>query len=158
MYICLMEKKKASIHELFMVEVMRTSEVILHRINCLLKDYEITNPQYNILRILRGADENLSVGQVKNRMLFETSDVSRLIDRLVKKGLVLRKICPTNRRKMDVCISKIGLQVLEKLDGEMAHRLNDFYKDQLSEKEAKKILEVFERIKAADAPGSEVDK
>jgi DNA-binding MarR family transcriptional regulator len=152
MYICTMAKTKASIHELFLVEIMRTSEIIQHRINSLLKEYEITNPQYNILRILRGSKEDLCVGEVKERMLFETSDVSRLLDRLVKKGLVNRTICPGNRRKMDVSISKIGLQVLEKLDGELSHHLNDFYKDFLSEEEAERIIGTFQRIVEAESP------
>jgi MarR family 2-MHQ and catechol resistance regulon transcriptional repressor len=141
-----MTKKKADVHELFVVEVMKTSEIIQYRIATLLKEYELTPPQYNILRILRGAEVDLSVGQVKERMLFETSDVSRLLDRLVKKGLTNRNICPDNRRKMDVCISKIGLQVLEKLDGELAQTLNGFYRTALTEEEAKKFTAILRDI------------
>ena len=150
-----MKKSKASIHELFMVEVMRTSEIVQHRIATLLRGYELTPPQYNILRILRGADGDLSVGEIKNRMLFETSDVSRLLDRLVRKGLTNRNICPDNRRKMDVCISKIGLQVLEKLDGELAQTLNGFYKDELSESKAKEMMVILQAI-AASKPQHEI--
>lgn len=146
LYICTMQTKKGNIHELFMVQIMRTSEIVQHRIANVLKNYELTPPQYNILRILRGAQNDLSVGEIKNRMLFETSDVSRLLDRLVKKGLANRNICPNNRRKMDVCISKIGLQVLEKLDGELAQTLNGFYKNVISENKAKELTEVLEKI------------
>ncbi len=149
-YICSMNKRKGDIHELFMVQVMRTSEIIQHRIATLLKDYELTPPQYNILRILRGAQGDVSVGEIKNRMLFETSDVSRLLDRLVKKGLANRDICPDNRRKMNVCISKIGLQVLEKLDGELAQTLNGFYRDVISEDMAEEFISILEKISATE--------
>ncbi|NNK80998.1 MAG: MarR family transcriptional regulator [Flavobacteriales bacterium] len=139
-----------NIHELFMVQIMRTSEIVQHRIAVVLKDYELTPPQYNILRILRGAEGDLSVGEIKKRMLFETSDVSRLLDRLVKKGLANRNICPNNRRKMDVCISKIGVQVLDKLYGELAQTLNGFYEEALSKEKAQEIMEVLQRIVASE--------
>ena len=146
-----MQTKKAPIvHEVLIVEIMRTSEILQHRIGALLKDYELTNPQYNILRILRGAEDEISVGQVKERMLFSTSDVSRLLDRLVKKGLVHRNICPNNRRKMDVGISKIGLQVLEKLDTEMARALDGFYDQLLTKGEAEEITTKLKRISGLD--------
>jgi len=146
LYICSMTSRKAGIHELFIVQIMKTSEIVQHRLGNLLKNYELTPPQYNILRILRGAEEELSVSQIKQRMLFETSDVSRLLDRLVKKGLVMRDICPNNRRKMDVAISKIGLQVLEKLDGEMAQSLKGFYSDLVTEEEARQMIGLLEKI------------
>lgn len=142
-----MQKKKSpNVHELLIVEIIRTSEILQYRINAHLKGYELTNPQYNILRILRGAENDISVGQVKERMLFSTSDVSRLLDRLVKKGLVNRNICPNNRRKMDVCISKIGMQVLEKLDSELARALDDFYSKRVSMGESIDIMEKLKRI------------
>jgi DNA-binding MarR family transcriptional regulator len=143
-------KKKGNIHELFMVEIMRTSEIIGHRIANVLKDYELTPPQYNILRILRGAEKDLSVGEIKERMLYETSDVSRLLDRLVKKGLANRNICPKNRRKMDVCISKIGLQVLLKLDVDLAQTLNGFYKDVIPEEKALELTKVLAIISMSE--------
>ncbi len=144
------EKKDPIINELLVVEIIRTSEILNHRINRLLKDYELTNPQYNILRILRGANGDISVGQVKERMLFSTSDVSRLLDRLVKKGLIHRNICPDNRRKMDVTISKIGLQVLEKLDVEMARALDGFYEKEVSKKEAEEIISKLKLISSIE--------
>jgi len=144
------KKVTPSLHELLVVEIMRTSELIQHRLAQLFRDYGLTNPQYNILRILRGAQGLVSVGQIKERMLFETSDVSRLLDRLVKKGLVDRNICPDNRRKMDISISKIGLQVLEKLDLEVAQKLSYFYKEQIADEKAEATLAVLKSIVSYD--------
>lgn len=102
-----------------MVELMYAGQKIERRVAGLLKQYSLTMPQYNILRILRGAEGNLSMGEVKDRMIFGTSDVSRLVDRLVKKEFLSRNICADNRRKMDVCITPVALTVLKEIDEAM---------------------------------------
>jgi DNA-binding MarR family transcriptional regulator len=137
---------KGNIHELLVVQVMRTSDVLQHRISKLMKEHDLTMPQYNILRILRGAKGDLSLGEMKERMLFDTSDVSRMLDRLVKKDLVHRNICPENRRKLDVCISDNGLELLKDLDRKLSERLNGFYKEVISEAEALEMTERLEQI------------
>jgi len=147
-----MTKKESNIHELFMIQVLKTADVIRFRLSALLKDYELTMPQYNILRILRGAKGAISLGQVKERMHFDTSDVSRLVDRLVKKGIVARNICPDNRRKLDVCISDEGLNILKELDGKMHENLDGFFKDFYSEAKAKEMTELLSQIKYVKEP------
>lgn len=83
----------------------------------LLNEYEITITQYNILRILRGQYPNpVSINLLKDRMLDKMSDTSRLVERLRAKGFVDRKICNNDRRKSDVKITEIGLDLLKKLD------------------------------------------
>lgn len=77
---------------------------------------DITSQQFNILRILRGAGKPLSTLQIRQRMLDKMSDTSRIVDRLVKKGLVKKVICKSDRRLVDVSISDKGLELLEKLD------------------------------------------
>jgi DNA-binding MarR family transcriptional regulator len=78
---------------------------------------DITSQQFNILRILRGAGGPLSTLQIRQRMLDKMSDTSRIVDRLVKKDLVKKVICKTDRRLVDVTISEKGLSLLEELDG-----------------------------------------
>ena len=78
---------------------------------------DITSQQFNILRILRGAGGPLSTLQIRQRMLDKMSDTSRIVDRLVKKELVKKVICKTDRRLVDVTISDKGLSLLEELDG-----------------------------------------
>ena len=77
---------------------------------------DITSQQYNILRILRGAGKPLSTLQIRQRMLDKMSDTSRIVDRLVKKELVQKVICKTDRRLVDVTITDTGLQLLDKLE------------------------------------------
>ena len=78
---------------------------------------DITPQQFNILRILRGSFPNpLSTLQIRERMLEKMSDTSRIVDRLIAKGLVKKVICKTDRRLVDVTISDKGLSLLDSLD------------------------------------------
>lgn len=82
------------------------------------KPYGITSQQFNVLRILRGSYPNpYSTSQVRERMLDKMSDASRIVDRLVKKGLVNRTITKADKRLVDVVITEGGLELLEKIDG-----------------------------------------
>src|SRR4249920_1269440 len=77
---------------------------------------KITGQQFNILRILRGAGKPLSTLQIRQRMLDKMSDTSRIVDRLVLKGLVKKNICANDKRLVDVVITDKGKKLLEKLD------------------------------------------
>lgn len=98
-----------------------------------LKTHGLTEPQYNILRVLRGFrnDGPSSIGFLKERMLDKSSDVSRLVDKLYEKGLIDRKENDTDRRQKDVVITEKGLELLvEMLECEnqvddVLHNLND---------------------------------
>jgi MarR family transcriptional regulator, 2-MHQ and catechol-resistance regulon repressor len=79
-------------------------------------EYDITTQQFNILRILRGAGEPISTLQIRQRMLDKMSDTSRIVDRLIIKGLVKKVTCKTDRRLVDVSITTKGLQLLKQTD------------------------------------------
>ena len=84
---------KTSTHELLLVEIMRTSHLLHQPIGPVFKRFDLTQSQYNILRILRGAaPESLTAGTIKERMVNPKSDVTRLMDRLVAKGLISRQL------------------------------------------------------------------
>jgi len=83
----------------------------------LLKPYKLTSQQYNLLRILRGQyPKPVTVNLLIERMLDKMSNASRIVDRLVKKNLVLRKSCPEDRRRVDIVITDKGMKILEKID------------------------------------------
>lgn len=89
----------------------------------LLKVYGLTSTQYNVLRILSGQKQvPASIGLIKERMIERNSDVSRVIDRLLKKKLIERRENKNDRRQRDILINAAGLEVLEKID---AHE-NDY--------------------------------
>ncbi|HEX8348809.1 MAG TPA: MarR family transcriptional regulator, partial [Hymenobacter sp.] len=105
------EYQKAVINLLF------TSGWLTQRQAAKFREFGITGPQYNILRILRGQHPApATVNMLIERMLDKTSNASRIVDKLEVKALVTRKICPTNRRAVDICITEAGLDLLRRMD------------------------------------------
>jgi DNA-binding MarR family transcriptional regulator len=109
---------------------------------------DITSQQYNILRILRGAGKPLSTLQIRQRMLDKMSDTSRIVDRLVKKELVQKVICKTDRRLVDVTITDTGLQLLDKLDS--YNEQMDAMLGNLTEDEAKMLNQLLDKIRSSE--------
>ena len=92
------------------------------------KPYGITSQQFNVLRILRGNyPEPYSTSQVRDRMLDKMSDVSRIVDRLVKKDLVKRSVTKTDKRLVDVVISDSGLALLEQIDAPLEAFMQEIF-------------------------------
>jgi MarR family 2-MHQ and catechol resistance regulon transcriptional repressor len=106
------------------------------------KPYDITPQQYNVLRILRGAyPKPYTTSQVRDRMLDKMSDASRIVERLVKKGLVNRSTTKSDKRLVDVVIADKGLQLLGKIDSPLDLEMNNtFAKFTKEEREAFIIL------------------
>lgn len=109
---------------------------------------DITSQQYNILRILRGAGKPLSTLQIRQRMLDKMSDTSRIVDRLVKKELVQKVICKTDRRLVDVTITDAGMQLLDKLDS--YNEQMDGMLESLSEEEAIMLNKLLDKIRNSE--------
>jgi DNA-binding MarR family transcriptional regulator len=100
-----------------MVNLIFTYHWVVEKIKSLLSAEDITLQQYNILRILRGSfPEPLSTLQIRDRMLDKMSDTSRIVDRLVVKGLVQKNTSKTDKRLVDVMITDEGRELLAKLD------------------------------------------
>jgi DNA-binding MarR family transcriptional regulator len=98
-----------------LVNLYYTNTVVGEQFFVLLKKHGLAAPQFNVLRILKGASQATSIGSIKERMLDKNSDVSRIVDRLYKKGLVKRKESTTDRRLKDVQITSDGLKLLDEL-------------------------------------------
>ncbi len=103
-------------HQKAMINLIYSYNWLMENTRKHLDRYDLTNQQFNILRILRGAGEPLSTLQIRQRMLDKMSDTSRIVDRLVKKELVQKVICPSDRRLVDVTISEKGRNLLAELD------------------------------------------
>jgi DNA-binding MarR family transcriptional regulator len=99
------------------LNVMYTGNWLYQRINTILKPFDLTEPQYNILRILRGQHGNaMGLFEIQNRMVQQMSNVSRLVDKLYAKEYVKRVECMENRRRVDISITPQGLEVLKTVD------------------------------------------
>jgi DNA-binding MarR family transcriptional regulator len=87
-----------------------------------IKDFGLSPQQYNVLRILRGQSPNAILGgELQKRMLHNMSNATRLVDKLVEKGLVDRSKNSNDKRQILVSINKQGLKVLAKLDNEVVN-------------------------------------
>jgi DNA-binding MarR family transcriptional regulator len=94
-----------------------TNNYLSHKSQMLFKAYGLTASQFNVLRILRGQHpKTASIGLIKERMIDKSSDVSRIVDRLLLKDLIKRNECKLDRRQKDVMISEKGLELLGKMD------------------------------------------
>lgn len=99
------------------LNVMYTQNVVNDKFNEILKPYDLSGEQYNVLRILRGQKGNpANMCIIQERMLAKNSNTTRLIDKLLLKDLVTRNVCPDNRRKIEVLITQKGLDLLTELD------------------------------------------
>lgn len=102
------------------INLIYTSSWLEGRQHVFFKQHGITNQQFNILRILRGQFPNkISGADIKARMLDQNSDVSRLLDRLIIKKLIIKSQCPNDKRAADVAITESGLELLRKIDLEI---------------------------------------
>ena len=100
-----------------MVNIMFTNGWVNDQFREFMKSYDLTQQQYNVLRILRGSEPKpLSTSCIRDRMIDRMSDASRIVDRLVKKGLVNRVQCPRDRRLVEIRISDKGLELLSQID------------------------------------------
>lgn len=99
------------------INLIYTYHWITEQIKSILSAEDITLQQYNILRILRGSDpQPLSTLAIRERMLDKMSDTSRIVDRLVIKQLVIKRMCPSDKRLVDVSITHQGKEMLERID------------------------------------------
>ena len=129
------------------VNILRAGKIIDHKVSEVLKDHGITHIQFNILRILEARmPEKLSLEEIRDGLLFPGSDVSRLLDRLVRRGLISREICSRNRRKLEVAITPEGLELIGKAIPGIRKTLDGYYEHAVSEVERRQVIDVMKRI------------
>src|SRR5919202_283115 len=109
--------------------------------------FDITGQQYNVLRILRGAEPGgLPTLTIAERMIERTPGITRMVDRLEAKGLVAREVRPHDRRRVYCRITKKGLSILGLLDGP-AEEFNRSAFGALSNAELKQLVALLERTR-----------
>jgi MarR family 2-MHQ and catechol resistance regulon transcriptional repressor len=120
------------------VNVRYTSNFMGQYQNNYMAQFDLSMAQFNILRILRGSKGPLSVNAVKERMIERSPNTTRLMDKLIEKGLLERIRCDADRRVVYVSITECGLELLAKIDVDMddaivfAHNLTNDEAEELS--------------------------
>jgi len=102
--------------EVAFVDLLRTCDLLSRPLAQLLKSEDLSATQYNVLRILRGSPEGLTCGEIASRMITRDPDITRLLDRLEKRGLISRWREARDRRVVMAKITADGLKVLARLD------------------------------------------
>jgi DNA-binding MarR family transcriptional regulator len=129
------------------MNIIYTQNVITENFNEVLKPYDISSEQFNVLRILRGQKGNpANMCVIQERMLAKTSNTTRLVDKLLLKELVTREVCPENRRKIEVLITPKGLNLLDELEPKVKLHEQSFSKN-LSEEEMIQLNELLEKFR-----------
>ena len=130
------------------VNIIFTFNWITEQTKQIFEKEDLTSQQFNILRILRGAGQPLSTLQIRQRMLDKMSDTSRIVDRLIIKGLVKKNVCKTDKRLVDVSITDKGKKVLAKLDKQEDEM--DTILSSISEAEAKTLNKILDKMRKSD--------
>lgn len=139
------QKKFRNEHQKSIINLIYTFNWITEQSKVILERGDVTAQQFNILRILRGAGAPLSTLQIRQRMLDKMSDTSRIVDRLIVKGLVKKNICKADKRLVDVNITDKGKKLLAKLDKYEPEM--DAIAGNLTETEAKSLNKLLDKIR-----------
>lgn len=138
-----------SIYQKANINLIYTVFWIREKSRWIFESEDITPQQFNILRILRGSFPNpLSTLQIRERMLEKMSDTSRIVDRLISKGLVKKVICKLDRRLVDVIITDKGKKLLERLDAKQEEL--DAALKSLTEEEAATLSNLLDKIRDSE--------
>ena len=131
------------------LSLVRTSAELSHRTDQFLKTFGVTQSQYNVLRILRGAGlSGLGRNQIAERMVTPTPDASRLLDRLEESGWVKRNRGYEDRRQVTSCITAAGQKLLKKIDASLIA----FHKEQfpgVTKADLRSLLQILSQLRAA---------
>jgi DNA-binding MarR family transcriptional regulator len=140
-------KPFASKEEEASLNIVRTAEWLLTRVNTVFKPMDLTNTQYNALRILRGAGaDGASCGEIGERMVTAESDITRLLDRLEARGLITRCRGEKDRRVVRARITVPGLQLLSELDQPVDDRNRELL-GHLGERDLATLIRLLESIR-----------
>ena len=122
-----------------------TSNVIAAYQQQFMDHFDLTMPQFNILRILRGAKGPINVNTVKERMIERSPNTTRLMDKLIDKGLIERIRCEQDRRVVYVNISESGQELLSHIDGtaDFSHLTHPM----ISDEEAAQLSDLLDKLR-----------
>ncbi|MEM1322943.1 MAG: MarR family transcriptional regulator [Bacteroidota bacterium] len=132
-------------HQRAVVNLIYTHNWLAEQLKSFFKPYGITSQQYNVLRILKGAGKPISTSIIRERLLYKMADASRMVDRLHQKKLVIRKVCISDKRLVDVKLSKKGNELLELIDKDSL--VMDSLMQSLSSQEALLLSDLLDKAR-----------
>jgi DNA-binding MarR family transcriptional regulator len=122
------------------------NNTITEAINKALKPHDVSAQQFNVLRILRGQKgKPANLSTINNRMVTKMSNTTRLVDKLLLKGYLNRVVCPSNRRKIEITITRKGQEALLKMDKAITAAEKELLKN-FSDKELKQLNDLLNKF------------
>lgn len=128
------------------VNIRHTANTLANFQNNFMSEFDLSMPQFNILRILRGAKKEINVNNVKERMIEKSPNTTRLMDKLVEKDLIERYRCEEDRRVVFVKISEKGLELLKVIDVKFAD--SSFSPKGLSDDDANLLSDLLDKLRS----------
>lgn len=140
-------KRFHSLHQEGAIGIVRTADVLRRRFSRFVEPLGLSGQQYNVLRILRGASpEPLPTLTIAERMIERAPGITRLLDRLERKGLVSRERCASDRRQVMCAITPAGRALLEQLDGPIG-KADDEALGPISAADLKTLIRILDAIR-----------
>ena len=141
------QSKFDSEQEKLMINVIYSANLLNLITSRLLKPYELSPQQYNVLRILRGQKgKSIALMDLEHRMLDKSSNVSRLVDKLISKDLINRSISSKDRRRIEIVITSRGVSVLKEIDVILSE-MNSKIKAIISDDNAKQTNRILDQLR-----------
>lgn len=141
----IIQAKFKTVQQKAVVNVRYTSNFIGQYHNNYMAQFDLSMPQFNILRILRGAKKAISINTVKDRMIERSPNTTRLMDKLIEKGLMERVRCDADRRVVYVSITENGLKLLAQIDVDMED--TSIFAQNLSDEEAEQLSQLLDKMR-----------
>jgi DNA-binding MarR family transcriptional regulator len=130
-----------------LLNISFTKNVLGDKFQEIMKPYDLSSEQYNVLRILRGQKgKPVNMSDIQERMIAKNSNTTRLIDKLLLKEMVTRKECPANRRKIEILITDKGMDVLATLDPLIIEHEN-YFAEKLTLSELEQLNTLLEKYR-----------
>jgi len=138
-----------TIHAFAYFNLLKTGSWVEEKVKKALRPLHLTHAQLNALHILfENSPEPVSASELKKQILVSNPDVTRLLDRLVIKGYVLRETCPENRRKIDISLTDSGRELFVKAHHSAKQVIGNFFEEQITEDEAKELRRILRKIRS----------
>ena len=142
-------RQAGGLEEAVFLDLLRTSDILTRRMVHVLRSRHLSPTQYNVLRILRGSGDGLPCGEIANRMITRDPDITRLLDRMEKRGLISRCRETKDRRMVLTRVTPEGLRLLAQLDGPV----QEGHRKQLGHLGRGRLQELAELLSAARGGG-----
>jgi len=143
----IIQTKFVSNQQKAIVNLRYTSNYLSNIQNNFMLEFDLTMPQFNVLRILRGSKSAISIQDIKERMVEKSPNTTRLLDKLVDKGFIERSnSVSSDKRKNFITIKESGLEVLSQIDNKISNK--DFFQNKLTDEEAETLSFLLDKLRS----------